>query len=205
MSAGSADPADQVGLPAAYIVLGGAGSGKSTLARHISAITGAAYLDKDAMAAPFVQFSLAALGHDPDDRESNQTYVESIMPLEYQVLFAVAETNLTLGHSVVLDAPFVAYLSDPGYLEAAIDSAGWPEVDLRVVHVRSSPEVVRERLVQRGFDRDRKKLDNWDAYWDRFGTLGCAWRAGRHDHILNDDEGAFQRVTELIRVRSSST
>jgi len=185
-------------LPTAYVVIGGAGSGKSTVARHISSITGAAYLDKDAIASPLVEFALTALGHDPDDRESNATYVESVMPLEYQALFAVAATNLDLGHSVVLDAPFVAYLPDPEYLEKSILQANWPEATIRVIQVRASPHVVKSRLIQRGYDRDRKKLANWEEYWNRFGTLSCAWQCGRHDRVLNDNEGTFEQVTAII-------
>ena len=99
-------------LPVAYITLGGAGSGKSTLSRRVSSLTGAVYLDKDTLAGPLVQVALEALGQDPTDRESNALYLEKIMPAEYETLFATAGQTLELGHSVVLDAPFVAYLDD---------------------------------------------------------------------------------------------
>jgi len=174
--------------PTAFITLGGAGSGKTTVSRRLSAATGAAYLDKDALAGPLVRFALEALGHDPTDRESNEAYVSQVMPLEYEALFAVAGENLALGHSVVLDAPFVAYLADPDFLAAAIGAARWPEADIRVVHVRASSEIVRERVRLRGLDRDRAKLADWPAYWDRFGTLTCAWRTGRHSVVRNDDD-----------------
>lgn len=182
--------------PTAWITLGGAGSGKSTLSRHLSTVTGAAYLDKDSLSGPLVRFSLRALGHDPDDREANETYVAQVMPLEYESLFAVAGENLALGHSVVLDAPFVAYLADPGFLETA--TAGWPDALVRVVHVRASAEVVQERLRRRGLDRDRAKLADWDAYWERFGELSCAWRAVRQDVVRNDDDHGALRDLELL-------
>lgn len=192
-------------LPVAYITLGGAGSGKSTLSRHLSGLTGAVYLDKDTLSGPLVNIALEALGQDPTDRESNALYLERVMPAEYETLFAAASQNLHLGHSVVLDAPFVAYLGDAEYLERAIARASWPAARIRVIHVRTSPEVVRRRLVERASERDRVKLADWDAYWARFGELECLWGAGEHDVVVNDDESALAQLSELVRHGSRPT
>jgi predicted kinase len=186
-------------LPVAYITLGGAGSGKSTLSRYLSSLTGAAYLDKDTIAGPLVRVALEAFGQDPSDRESNELYLEKIMPAEYETLFATAGRNLELGHSVVLDAPFVAYLGDPEFLHRSSEDAAWPAARIRVIHVRTSPEVVRQRLIERGSERDRVKLADWDNYWKRFGALECRWNSGEHDVVTNDDESALAQVRELIR------
>ena len=186
-------------LPVAYLTLGGAGSGKSTLSRHLSALTGAAYLDKDTLAGPLVRVALEALGQDPSDRESNELYLERIMPAEYETLFATAGRNLELGHSVVLDAPFVAYLGDPDFLRRSVEAASWPPARIRVIHVRASPDVVRRRLIERGSERDRVKLAQWDDYWERFGALDCSWTTGEHEVVVNDDESAFERLRELVR------
>ncbi|MDF2444313.1 MAG: hypothetical protein JWR01_2516, partial [Subtercola sp.] len=132
--------------PVAYITLGGAGSGKSTLSKLISSVTGAVYLDKDTLAGPLVRLAMEAFGQDPSDRESNNLYLEKIMPVEYETLFAAAGQNLELGLSVVLDAPFVAYLNDPEFLQNSVDSAGWPPARIRVIQVRTSPDVVKQRL-----------------------------------------------------------
>lgn len=184
--------------PDAFITLGGAGSGKSTVSRQLSRMTGAVYLDKDTMSGVLVQAALEALGHDPTDRESNATYVERIMPLEYRALFAVAADNLALGHSVVLDAPFVAYLDDPTWLSRSMATAGWPVTDVTVVHVRAEAEIVRARLRERGLDRDRAKLADWDAYWSRFGALTCTWDGVRHATIHNGD--AARAAVDLERI-----
>ncbi len=185
-------------VPVAYITLGGAGSGKSTLSRHLSALTGAVYLDKDTLAGPLVNVALAALGQDPTDRESNALYLEKVMPAEYETLFAVAGSNLRLGHSVVLDAPFVAYLDDADFLSRSTEAAEWPAARLRVVHVRTSADIVRKRLIERGSERDRVKLADWDAYWSRFGTLECRWATGEHVVFENDDAAALTRLHRLV-------
>ncbi len=184
--------------PVAYITLGSAGSGKSTLSKHLSALTGAAYLDKDTIAGPLVRLALEAFGQDPSDRESNELYLERIMPAEYETLFAAAGRNLELGHSVVLDAPFVAYLDDPGFLARSTEAAGWPSARIRVLHVRASAETVRRRLIARGSERDRMKLADWDAYWSRFGALECRWAGAEQVVIGNDDDAAFAELRALV-------
>lgn len=185
-------------LPVAYITLGGAGSGKSTLSRHLSSLTGATYLDKDTVAGPLVKVALEAFGQVPSDRESNRLYLEKIMPVEYETLFAAAGRNLELGRSVVLDAPFVAYLGDPDFLRRSTENASWPATRIRVLHVHASREVVRKRLIERGSERDRIKLAEWDSYWERFGALECRWSTGEHDFVPNNDESAFALLSELV-------
>ncbi|QYB00311.1 ATP-binding protein (plasmid) [Rhodococcus sp. USK10] len=185
--------------PVAYITLGGAGSGKSTVARRISSITGAAYLDKDTISGPFVELALGVLGHEATDRESNDTYVSRLMPLEYDTLFAVAGRNLDLGHPVVLDAPFVAYLSDPDYLQRAIDAAAWPETHIVVVHVTASADAVKQRLIDRGLARDHVKLGEWENYWSQFGSLRCQWSIGQHHLFVNDDAQSLLGIEHLVR------
>ena len=110
-------------VPILRIVIGTAGSGKSTIAQRLAREHGAAYLDKDAMSARFVEAALAAAGYDPGDRESNAFYLERILPLEYDSLLDVAGTNLRIGRPVVIDAPFSPYLADPHFITTASRSA----------------------------------------------------------------------------------
>lgn len=189
---------DETAVPDAFITLGGAGSGKSTLSKHLSSLTGAVYLDKDTLAGPLVRVALEAWGQDPSDRETNALYLEKIMPAEYETLFATAGRNLELGHSVVLDAPFVAYLDDADFLRRVTENASWPPARIRVIHVRTSPHIVRQRLIERGNERDRAKLADWDTYWKKFGALRCRWTTGEHVTVTNDDSSALERLAALV-------
>lgn len=191
--------------PSAFITLGGAGSGKSTLSKRLAEVSGAVYLDKDTLAGPLVQLVLEALGQDPHERETNRMYLDRVMPVEYDTLFAVARSNLELGRSVVLDAPFVAYLGDADYLAEAAERAGWPQARIRVVHVRTSSETVRQRLVARGLERDRAKLADWATYWQRFGSRSCAWTTGEHSTVDNDGDDAEAQLIRLLDAPPTSS
>src|SRR6478609_11843552 len=172
--------------PTLRIVIGTAGSGKSTIAQRLAREHAAAYLDKDAMSARFVEAALIAAGYDPGDRESNAFYRERILPLEYDSLLDVAGTNLRLGRPVVIDAPFSPYLADPHSITTAVERFEWPPVDIEVVLVRVSPATLQQRLRERGLERDRVKLDNWHEYWAEHGGRPCTWTGVRQSEIFND-------------------
>lgn len=174
--------------PTLRIVIGTAGSGKSTIAQQLARQHGAAYLDKDAMSARFVEAALVAAGYDPGDRESNSHYRDHVLPLEYDSLLDVAGANLRIGRSVVIDAPFSPYLSDPEFLTAAAQRFDWPPVDvIEVIRVRVSPEVLQGRLRARGLERDRFKLAHWDEYWAEHGGRPCAWAGVQLSEYINDE------------------
>ena len=172
--------------PTLRIVIGTAGSGKSTIAQRLARQHGAAYLDKDAMSARFVEAALVSAGYDPGDREANPYYRDRILPLEYDSLLDVAGANLRLGCPVVVDAPFSPYLSDPTFIIAAAERFDWPPIDVEVVRVRVSPRTLQDRLRKRGLERDHVKLTHWDDYWAMHGGQRCTWTGVRLSELSND-------------------
>jgi predicted kinase len=172
--------------PTLRIVIGTAGSGKSTIAQRRARHYAAAYLDKDAMCARFVEAALLAAGYDAGERESNAFYRERILPLEYDSLLDVAGANLRLGRPVVIDAPFSPYLSDPTFMTTAAKRFDWPPAEVEVVRVRVSPATLQRRLRERGLERDRFKLAHWDEYWAEHGGRPCAWTGVRLSEFSND-------------------
>ncbi|MFK0004866.1 AAA family ATPase [Paenarthrobacter sp. NPDC090522] len=172
--------------PRVFIVIGPAGSGKTTVAQRTAQEHEAAYLDKDRVTGRFIEFTLAATGHDPTDRESNDYYRENLLPLEYETLMDVAGMNLRLGRSVVLDAPFGAYFGVPDYLTRAAEEFQWPSPEITVVRVRVPQDVLRTRLIHRGLERDQWKLAHWEEYWSVYGSLECAWSGVDYQDYNNE-------------------
>ena len=174
--------------PTVRIVIGTAGSGKSTIAQQLARQHGAAYLDKDAMSSRFVEAALVAAGYDAGDRESNTYYRDRVLPLEYDSLLDVSGANLRIGRSVVIDAPFSPYLSDPTFISSAAQRFDWPPLDvIEVIRVRVSPEVLQGRLRARGLERDRVKLAHWEEYWAEHGGRPCVWAGVQFSEYINDD------------------
>jgi predicted kinase len=184
-------------VPSLRIVIGTAGSGKSTIAQQLARRHSAAYLDKDAMSARFVEAALVAAVYDPGDRESNAYYRDQVLPLEYDSLLDVAGANLRIGRSVVIDAPFSPYLSDPTFITSAAQRFDWPPVDvIEVVRVRVSPAVLQGRLRARGLERDRVKLAHWDEYWAEHGGRPCAWAGVQLSEYIND-QPASETIADM--------
>ena len=186
-------------VPFALAVVGAAGSGKSTIALESARRTAATYLDKDSLAGPLVEAVMAAQGHSSEERESNAFYRERLMPAEYEAIFAVARDNLQLGRSIVIDAPFAAYLHQPEFYTDATRAAQGPPAKRSVLHVFASEAETRRRLETRGLSRDRVKLDNWDEFWPTWGHLDIAWADVRILRVNNDLTADIESVLRLMK------
>jgi predicted kinase len=171
--------------PRVFFVIGPAGSGKSTVSRQLARRYDAAYLDKDTVATAFTELLLEQNGSDKNDRDHNEFYQSTILPIEYETLLRLCGDNLRVGRSVVLDAPFGRFFADREYLVKA--KAGWPETELVVVHVTADGPVVHDRVAQRGYPRDTWKLAHWDQFWTTVQATRCEWIGATH--LVLDNSG----------------
>jgi predicted kinase len=187
----------------ALVVVGAAGSGKSTVALEVARRSGATYLDKDSLAGPLVEAAMRAQSQPPEGRESNRFYRESVMPAEYAAILSVAADNLRLGLSVVIDAPFAAYLGQPEFFDEATRRAGWPDVTRFVLQVFASEAETRRRLEVRGLPRDRAKLSNWDQFWPRWGRSTITWTGVRVLQFDTESDADIDEVLTRLRLPPS--
>ncbi len=182
-------------LPRVFFVIGPAGSGKSSVSRIIAQHFGAAYIDKDTATIRFTELLLRLNNSDPNERDNNEFYKSTIMPLEYASILDLTRDNLMAGNSVVLDAPFGKYFPDDDYLARVRVRHEWPEAELVVVHVKLAGEALRARLIARGYPRDEWKLANWETFWSGAQANSCQWSGARH--LEFDNSAAAADVTEF--------
>ncbi|MFV0463159.1 MAG: AAA family ATPase [Nostocoides sp.] len=188
--------------PFAVFVLGPAGTGKSTYARRLSAATGTAYLDKDRLVEPLTTLLLRQLGVDPLQRESSPVYLDEVFPAEYQALLGVAADILSVGCSVVVDAPFFDHLENPAYLASARIEAGWPPARVVVVELTSSPDTARARIAARSLPRDRWKLAHWQDYLKLVSERRCRWTDATIVSVdANPTEPSLEPVMDVLATR----
>lgn len=182
-------------IPKVFFVIGPAGSGKSSVSRLIAQRFGAAYIDKDTATIRFTELLLRLNGSDPNERDNNEFYQSTIMPLEYASILDLTRDNLMAGNSVVLDAPFGKFFTDDDYLSKIRCQHQWPEAELVVVHVKLAGEALRQRLISRGYPRDEWKLANWETFWAGAQANSCQWKESRH--VDFDNSAAAADITDF--------
>lgn len=182
-------------IPKVFFVIGPAGSGKSSVSRLIAQRFGAAYIDKDTATIRFTELLLKLNNSDPNERDNNEFYQRTIMPLEYASILDLTRDNLLAGNSVVLDAPFGKFFPDDDYLSKVRVEHQWPEAELVVVHVRLAGEALRKRLIARGYPRDEWKLANWETFWAGAQANSCHWKEARH--VDFDNSAAAADITDF--------
>ncbi|PWW38098.1 MULTISPECIES: AAA family ATPase [Paenibacillus] len=185
--------------PVLIFLIGSAGSGKSTIGKKLASAHHFCYLDKDVLCNTFTGKLLEAKGYSPHARDGNVYYRDTVMPLEYETLLNVANDNLQLGRSVILDAPFVGYFSESDYIQHLIVKYQWVAVIPVVLQVNVREDVLRQRLQNRGLERDAWKLDHWEAFVQALEANVCMWENIEVISVDNSsDEFDLDRLTALL-------
>ena len=178
-------------------LIGLPGSGKSTIGKRIAAENNFCYLDKDIVCNHFTGFLLELKGYSRYDREGS-FYNNILMDLEYKTLLNIANDNLKLGKSVIVDAPFINYLSNINYLEELKETYDWKDIKPIVISVNIDFAVLKNRMIDRSLDRDKWKLANWDVYIKSIQKKQCRWKNIRiiqlDNSYLSIDTPNLQRI-----------
>jgi predicted kinase len=186
---------------AALVLMGGGpGSGKTRIARElVRRLPTSLWLDKDLLSGRWVDQLLLVGNAGVVDRDSPY-YWQTVRPLEYATLEAVAFAHLTLGKSVVIDAPLAPELNDAAWVTRMREACRDHSAELLSVWVRIAPATAYRRLHARGEPRDRWKL----AHWEEFLATRRPYEPPAHVSLLVENEDAdspdrpVERILEVI-------
>jgi len=142
------------------VMRGYPGTGKSTIARAISAALHAPLIDRDILR----QKAVDIFGNLPH-----------VGRFSYELMFALAEEQLSLGLSVVVDTPLTYRTT----YEQAKEIAQTFHAPMLVVHCRCSPEVQKRRLEGRVGKVSEFQITSWEEWmqwkprFEDFDDEGC--------------------------------
>ncbi|RCW77460.1 AAA family ATPase [Saliterribacillus persicus] len=183
--------------------VGVAGTGKTTVAEKISEQIPCAFLDRDTVGGRFVERFLEMKGLDPNDRDS-AFYKENLRDLEYDTTKDICIENIRVGQNVFMISPFTAELKNRDWIQGVIEASGksMAEVDVKVVVVTLQDiDTQRERIEDRGTERDTWKLENWDSYETRVDFVPTInWDIPQDNIHIYDNSGDLsdEKVEGLV-------
>ena len=119
------------------------------------------YLDKDTL-IPLSKVIFQVAG-EPYNRSSD-FFNKYIRDIEYVTTLDLAYEALKYDDIVLINAPFTREVRDHDYIMALKKKLITMNTKLTIIWVETSPEVCRQRMIDRNSDRDTWKLQNWDEY-----------------------------------------
>jgi predicted kinase len=134
------------------LVMGVAGAGKSRVASEILRRVSAVYLDNNFIADAFY----------PNTR--NGPLYTKLRSGFYKALYTIAEENLQIGNSVVLDVPHVKEMQSSEWRDFIKGLARRSMARLIIIRCFCREETLQARLRARGEARDRWKLKHWQTF-----------------------------------------
>lgn len=185
--------------PTISLVIGEAGVGKSAIGKLIAKEKNYTYIDKDTATIRLTEQYLkeSSPTKNAHDRES-AFYLETVRPLEYKIILALALENIELGNSVVLTAGFELEIQDENWLHTN------PEIlkiralaDLHVVMITVDRQTLLNRLITRNELRDTWKLNNWDTYLKQVANTKITWNEKDFTKLSFDNSDSLPILYEI--------
>ena len=137
-------------------------SGKTFVSEIIAKEIGnTVYLDKDDL-SDLVRNSFALCDKKFD--MDCEFYRDNIRPAEYSTVLHIAHSAIRFNDTVILNAPFGKEVRNAKFMRSLREKTNADGAELWLIWVYAPVELCRERMARRGAERDKLKLENWEAY-----------------------------------------
>lgn len=136
--------------------------GKTFISKELAkALKHVVYLDKDTLIVLSKQiFKVAG---EPYNR-SSQFFEENIRDYEYMATVDLALEALEYEDKVLINAPFTREIRNPEYMQSLKEKVREKGAKLIVIWVETSPDICKQRMIERASDRDSWKIEHWNEY-----------------------------------------
>lgn len=185
--------------PSITIVIGEAGVGKSAVGKLIAKEKNYTYIDKDTATISLTEQYLGESSptKNKHDRDS-AFYLETVRPLEYKSILALAFEYIELGNNVVLTAGFELEIQDENWLQTNPDIIKIRALaDLNVVMVTVDKQTLLNRLITRNELRDTWKLNNWETYLKQVAATKITWNDTDFTKLSFDNSDSLPILYDL--------
>lgn len=137
-------------------------SGKTYISKALAnALKHVVYLDKDTLIVLSNQiFAVAG----KENNRSSAFFKENIRDYEYKAIVNIALEALQYDDIVLINAPFAKEIHSAEYMENLRDVVKQQGAVLYIIWVITSQQVMHQRMIERGSDRDTWKIAHWEEY-----------------------------------------
>lgn len=150
------------------IISGQPGTGKTTIGKHFAEYLDVGFFDKDIICDDFTFYIMSNIYGKNDDKDSDE-YKNNIRNIEYKTISNIILSQLELNLSCVVVAPFTQEIkTDSHYFDHLEEQAKIRDYDVYFIHIRVDDEELKSRIVKRNKPEDKRKIENWSNYVQRF-------------------------------------
>jgi predicted kinase len=175
------------------LVTGIPGVGKSSLGRKIASSFNILYVDYDTVCQPF----LTDIWQRQEIKGSYAQFCLDWRDASYGTFWNPLLENLSLGNHAVASAPLSKERANPTFFSEFRQRTA-TRFSVLNIHLDASKEYLKQRLIERGEERDLEKIAKWNDFHASHQRIPLVWDADRIFRITMESEVRSFDVVEPI-------
>jgi adenylate kinase family enzyme len=156
------------------LVTGIPGAGKSSLGRQIASAFKIPYVDYDTVCQSF----LTDIWRRQEIKDTYARFCLDWREASYGTFWNPLLENLSLNNHAVASAPLSKERANPTFFQEFRQRTA-TRFSVLNIHLDASKEYLRQRLIDRGEERDLEKIENWDDFHTSQQRIPLVWDADR--------------------------